>query len=32
MLEDEQKCKLGGCAGTHKMSISSVNMSSKGMK
>jgi hypothetical protein len=26
LLEDEQKFKLGGCFGTHKMSISYVNM------
>jgi hypothetical protein len=29
LLEDEQKFKLGGCAGTHKTPISCANMSSK---
>jgi hypothetical protein len=28
LLEDEQKFKLGGCVGGHKMPISCVNMSS----
>jgi hypothetical protein len=32
LLEDELKFKLGGCVGTHKTSISCVNMSSKCMK
>jgi hypothetical protein len=27
LLEDEQKFKLGGCAGAHKTSISCTNMS-----
>jgi hypothetical protein len=32
LLEDEQKFKLGGCVGAHKMPISCVNMSSKCME
>jgi hypothetical protein len=28
LLEDEKKFKLGGCVGTHKTSISYINMSS----
>ena len=28
LLEDEQKFKLGGCVGAHRMSISCTNMSS----
>jgi hypothetical protein len=32
LLEDEQKVKLGGCVGTHNLSISCTNMSSKYMK
>jgi hypothetical protein len=32
LLEDEQKFKLGGCAGTHKTLISCGNMSSKCIK
>jgi hypothetical protein len=32
LLEDEQKFKLGGCVGTHKMSISCANILSKCMK
>jgi hypothetical protein len=32
LLEDEQKFKLGGCVGSHKMSILCTNMSSKCMK
>jgi hypothetical protein len=32
LLEDEQKFKLGGCVGTHKMSISCTNTLSKCMK
>jgi hypothetical protein len=32
LLEDEQKFKLGGCVGSHKTSISCVNMLSKYMK
>jgi hypothetical protein len=31
-LEDEQKFKLGGCVGDHKMPISCANISSKCMK
>jgi hypothetical protein len=32
LLEDEQKFKLGGCVGAHKMSISCTNISSECMK
>jgi hypothetical protein len=32
LLEDEQKFKLGGCVGAHKISISCTNMSSKFLK
>jgi hypothetical protein len=32
LLEDEQKFMLGGSVGTHKMSISCANMSSKYIK
>jgi hypothetical protein len=32
VLEDEQKFKLGGCIGAHKMSISCANMLSKCME
>jgi hypothetical protein len=32
LLEDEQKFKLGGCVGAHKMSISCANMLSKCVK
>jgi hypothetical protein len=32
LLEDEQKFKLGGSVGAHKMSISGANMSSKYIK
>jgi hypothetical protein len=32
LLEDEQKFKLGGCAGAHKTPISSANISSECMK
>jgi hypothetical protein len=32
LLKDEQKFKLGGCAGAHKTSISCANMSSKCME
>jgi hypothetical protein len=32
LLEDEQKFKLGGCIGTHKMLISGANISSECMK
>jgi hypothetical protein len=32
LLEDEQKFKLGGCVGAHKMPILSTNISSKCMK
>jgi hypothetical protein len=32
LLEDEQKIKLGGCVGAHKMSISCANISSKCIK
>jgi hypothetical protein len=32
LLEDKQKFKLGGCVGTHKMSILCANMLSKCMK
>jgi hypothetical protein len=28
LLEDEQKFKIGGCVGCHKMAISFANMSS----
>jgi hypothetical protein len=32
LLKDEQKFNLGGCVGTHKLSISCTNMSSKYIK
>jgi hypothetical protein len=32
LLEDEQKFKLGGCVGAHKMLFSCTNMSSKYME
>jgi hypothetical protein len=32
LLEDEQKFKLGGCAGAHKMPILCTNIMSNGMK
>jgi hypothetical protein len=32
LLEDEQKFKVGGCVGAHKMSISSTNMLFKYIK
>jgi hypothetical protein len=32
LLVDEQKSKLGGCVGAHKMLISCANMLSKCMK
>jgi hypothetical protein len=32
LLEDEQKFKLGGCVGAHKMQISCANISSECMK
>jgi hypothetical protein len=32
LLEDEQKFKLEGCVGAHKMSILCANMSSKSIK
>jgi hypothetical protein len=32
LLGDEQKFKLGGCVGAHKMPISCTNISSKCMK
>jgi hypothetical protein len=32
LLEDEQKFKLGGCVGAHKMPISCANISSEYMK
>jgi hypothetical protein len=32
LLEDEQKFKVGGCVGAHKISISCTNMSSKCIK
>jgi hypothetical protein len=32
LLEDEQKFKLGGCVGAHKMLISCANISSECMK
>jgi hypothetical protein len=31
-VEDEKRFELGGCVGTHRMSISYVNMSSIGIK
>jgi hypothetical protein len=32
LLKDEQKFKLGGCVGAHKISISCTNMLSKCIK
>jgi hypothetical protein len=32
LLDDEQKFKLRGCVGAHKISISCANMSSKCIK